>query len=441
MDIKAAFNAPFTEAISFFENKLKLPTASYTDIFREQHSHAFVVAGATTDAIVEDFYNALHKALNDGTGLKQFQSDFDTLVEKHGWSHHGSAGWRSKLIYDTNIRQAYNAGEYQQMVSVMHLRPYWLYAHISITNPRVVHQYLDGLILAADNPRWDYIMPQNGYGCQCRVYSLSRMEAKTEWEKAGKTGPDETPDIRWEEKTIGTTGSNPRTVNVPIITVNGKDVMIDPGFAYNPGKAWLQPHTVPPLTGYDAVLKARGASWPTGVTKPPLPTPTAIKPTALLPATTAPNVAAEEFLSAFGADLQTGVVFEDVVGQPIAVTQRLFADETGSFAAVDSKTVQAMNLLAMALAEPDEIWWHWEADNNPDALPDAPKRWRLKRRYLRLFVIEGQAQAQAAITAFEWSRSKGWAGATAFTAPLEGDMETALDNWRVGKLVYGKGDK
>lgn len=439
MDIKAAFNQPFPAAISYFENKLKLPTASYTDIYREQHAHAFVVAGATADALVEDFYNALHKALNEGTGLKQFQADFDQITTTHGWSHHGSAGWRSKLIYDTNIRQAYNAGKYAQMISVMHLRPYWVYRHHSIVNPRVEHQFLDNLILAADNPRWEYIMPQNGYGCQCTVDSMSQLEANDEFKRQSKTGLDETPAIRWEEKTIGTTGSNPRTVKVPIVTHNGKDTMIDPGFAYNPGKAWLEPHTMPPLTGYDAVLKARGASWPTSTPRPALPTLTPIKPTALLPVTTAPEVAAEEFLNTFGADLQTGAVFEDVVNQPIAITKRLFADETGSFAAMEAKTIQAVNLLAMALAEPDEVWWHWEQDNNPNASPDAPKRWRLKRRYLRLFKLDGKADV--AITAFEWCRSKGWVGDTAFTTVFESEIDPALDNWRVGKLVYKKGEK
>jgi len=438
MDIKAAFGLPFPEAIKFFEAKLQLPTASYTDIFREQYSHTFVVAGAAQDAMVEDFYNAMKKALNDGTGLLVFQKDFDTIVEKYGWSHHGSAGWRSKLIYDTNIRQAYNAGEWQQIASVAHLRPYLQYAHISITNPRVEHQYLDGLILPVDSARWNYIMPQNGYGCQCRVYSLSRMEAQAEWEKAGKTGPDPEPGIEWVEKTIGTTGSNPRTVKVPIITTAKGRCAIDPGFAYNPGKAWLEPYTVPPLTGYDAVLAKRGATLPAGGT-PPLPTPTTIKPTVLLPASTPPAAAVEEFLSIFDADMKTGAVFRDVVDQPIAITKRLFVDEAGSLVGVDAAKVESMNLLAMALIEPDEIWWHWEQDNSPAALPDVKGRWRLKRRYLRLFEIEGQAKA--AVTAFEFTRTKGWYGETAFVQPVVSDMEAELDSLRVGKLVYSKGKK
>ena len=46
---------PFTEAIDFYKSKIKLPSSGWTDIWQEQHSHAFVVAGATHDALVEDF--------------------------------------------------------------------------------------------------------------------------------------------------------------------------------------------------------------------------------------------------------------------------------------------------------------------------------------------------------------------------------------------------
>lgn len=423
--VKGAFGLPFNEAIDFFENKLKLPTTGYSDIWREQHSHAFVVAGAANDALVEDFYNALHGAMTKGTGLKAFQQSFDEIVAKHGWSHHGSAGWRSKLIYQTNITQAYNAGQYQQMMSVVHLRPYWQYKHISIVNPRVEHQHLDGLIVAADDPFWDYYMPQNGYGCQCKVYSLSRSEASSAWEAQGKTGADTPPPIVWEEKVVGKNGSNPRTVMTP----KG----VDPSFAYNVGKAWLEPLTVPRLTGYDAVLAQRPArAFSAGAIVPPLPKPTLIKPNVLLPASTDAAAAVESFLNVFGVDLEQGAVFEDAAGVPVAVTKRLFADEMGSFAGVETAQIETMNLLAMTLVEPDEIWHHWEADNNPDVLPDVQQRWRLKRRYLKVFSIEGTQTL--GVSAFEWSH-KGWVSSTAFMS--EGAAEN-IDSLRMGSLVYEK---
>lgn len=415
-------NLPFSEAIDFFKSKIKLPSSGWTDIWQEQHSHAFVVAGATTDSLVEDFYNAIAKAKETG-GFAEFQKAFPEIVKKHGWAHNGSPGWRSKIIYDTNVTQSYNAGREKQMQAVKHLRPYGQYRHTSIEHPRLEHKAWNGLILPLDDPWWNTHTPQNGWGCKCKKYSLSRIEAKREWEKSGKSGPDETPPIEWEEKVVGKTGSNPRTVQVP----KG----IDPGFAYNPGKAWLEPHTVPPLQGYDAVLKDRGVDAPT--IKLILPKPTKVPSHAILPADTAPEVAVKDFLDVFGATLEEGAAFTDAAGSSLAITKALFvkgSDKAGDnfkWLAEPEKNdrLQYINLLAMTLIEPDEIWWAWEKD------AAEPGNWRLKRRYLRAFEIDGDGRYGVGV--FEWSKT-GWTGATVFPA----SKQKYFDRQRLGRLIWKK---
>lgn len=415
-------NLPFSEAIDFYKSKIKLPSSGWTDIWQEQHSHAFVVAGATTDSLVEDFYNAIAKAKEAG-GYAEFQKAFPEIVKKHGWAHNGSPGWRSKIIYDTNVTQSYNAGREKQMQAVKHLRPYGQYRHTSIEHPRLEHKAWNGLILPLDDPWWNTHTPQNGWGCKCKKYSLSRVEAKREWEKSGKSGPDEAPPIEWEEKVVGKTGSNPRTVQVP----KG----IDPGFAYNPGKAWLEPHTVPPLQGYDAVLKDRGVDAPT--IKLILPKPTKVPSHAILPADTAPEVAVKDFLDVFGATLEEGAAFTDAAGSSLAITKALFvkgSDKAGDnfkWLAEPEKNdrLQYINLLAMTLIEPDEIWWAWEKD------AAEPGNWRLKRRYLRAFEIDGDGRYGVGV--FEWSKT-GWTGATVFPA----SKQKYFDRQRLGRLIWKK---
>ena len=430
MEIKGALGLPFEEAINFFTNKLQLPTESYTDIWREQHSHAFVVAGANKDALVEDFYNAIHKAMRDGTGLKAFQNDFNAIVEKHGWSHHGSAEWRSRLIYDTNIRQAYNAGKWQQMWSVAHLRPYLQYIHITIVNPRIDHQALDKLVVPIEDPFWQYYMPQNGYGCQCQVRSLARFEAEDIWSKNGRGGPDIPSDLTWSEVTVGKNGSNPRAVKVPTVTINGKKASIDPGFAYNPGKAWLDPLTTPPLRGYDAVLTKRtDSTLLVDTARLILPTPTPIKSALLLQKTMTPEAATGEFLSLFGATTDKGVVFDDAVNTHVVITKRLFADESGAILPLAEQQIESMNLMAMSLIEPDEVWWHWEQDKGDNETG----RWRLKRRYIRLFQLADSTGF--AVTAFEWNRGTGWASDTAF---FSDGIDEAINDYRIGVPMYKK---
>lgn len=418
---------PFREAIDFYRGKLQLPSAGWTDLWQQQHSHAFVVAGANHDALVEDFYNAVQDAQTKGSGYAEFRTRFDEITAKHGWAHNGTPGWRSKVIYDTNITQAYNAGRWQQMQEVKHLRPYWEYRHTPGEHPRLTHLAWDGLILPADDPWWSTHFPQNGWGCKCRVNSLSRVEASRKWDAAGKAGPDQAPEIEWEEKTVGKNGSQPRTVRVP----KG----IDPGFAYNPGQAWLDPHTVPPLTGYEAVLKERGVQWPIGFKSPALPAPTKIPASAILPASTAPERAVSDFLDVFGATMETGSVFEDVTGAAMAITKALFQDGKGEFKWLASAgkvdRLQYINLLAMTLIEPDEVWWHWDQDRKDNG------RWRLKRRYLRAFEVEGSNEFGLAV--FEWGRT-GWTGATTFMASQQSEesRRAYADKQRIGKLVFHK---
>lgn len=418
---------PFADATAFFANKIQLPSSGWTDIWQEQHSHGFIVAGATSDSLVNDFYNAIKKVQESGGRYEDWRQHFDKITKDHGWSYNGSAGWRSRIIYDTNMGQAYHAGRWQQIQAVKHLRPYLRYDHTSIEHPRLEHLAWDGLILPVDDPWWYTHMPQNGWRCQCRVSSLSITEASSEWEKSGKDGPDTAPEIEWEEKTVGAYGSNPRTVMVP----KG----IDPGFAYNPGKAWLEPHTVPPLTGYDAVLKERGVSWPTGFTPPPMPTPTKVPGNYILPDNTKPETAVRQFLHAFGADIGKGSVFTDKTGVPLAITDALFKDGKDELKWIaepgKSERTRYIRLLADTIKNPDEIWWIWEKSRtNPD-------KWLLRRRYLKAFEID--ETGEYGVSAFEWDRY-GWTGSTAFMPDNKSSArrEKYFDNQRVGRLLYKK---
>ncbi|MBP8150222.1 MAG: hypothetical protein KAY21_10935 [Limnohabitans sp.] len=420
---------PFKEAIDFFKNKISLPSAGWTDIWKQQHSLAFVVAGAQSDALLGDFYTALKTAQEKGTGYAAFRDEFDAIVARHKWAHNGTPGWRSRIIYDTNMTQAYNTGRWQQMWALREQRPFLRYRHTSFENPRLEHKAWDGKVLPITDPWWNTHTPQNGWGCKCRVDSLSRGEAQADWSARGRTGPDEAPPLDMQEVTVGKTSATPRTV----LTPKG----IDPGFAYNPGKAYLEPHTVPPLQGYESVLKERQGQWPAGMVRPPVPTPKRMPTSALNPPDMDPAEAVARHLDIFGASLEQGAIFEDVTGSHITVSKALFIagpdKVNGPFKWIKSPgkagRIEDLNLLAYTLADPDEVWWHWSPDWSPEGR--ATGRWRLKRRYIKVFEVDGKEQAGVAI--FEWG-DNGWAGATTFTPDTMG----YLDKVRLGKLVHQK---
>lgn len=216
---------PFQEAIDLFRQKVNLPTERWNDLWAGMHARAFMVAGASKDELLADLRAAVDKAISDGTTLATFRKDFDQIVAQHGWSYQGGRGWRTRVIYETNLRTAYMAGRYRQMTdpAVLAARPYWEYRHGDSAHPRPMHLSWNGTVLPADHPWWQTHYTPNGWGCKCKVFALSGRDLA----RLGKTGPDTAPDngtYDWVDKKTG-------------VITQGIPRGIDPGWDYNVGQA------------------------------------------------------------------------------------------------------------------------------------------------------------------------------------------------------------
>lgn len=216
---------PFDEQIRFFIKKHPVLTRAWTDVYASEHDYAFMVAGAAKADLLSDFRGAIEKAIASGTTLEQFRKDFDAIVERHGWSYTGGRNWRTRVIFETNLRQSYNAGREAQMndPQLKKRRPFGLYRHGRSEHPRPEHLAWDGTVLPLDDEWWDTHTPQNGWGCKCKKFMASAADVRRLGLKVNKTAPP----IQWEEKIVGVRGPSARTVRVP----KG----IDPGFEYRPG--------------------------------------------------------------------------------------------------------------------------------------------------------------------------------------------------------------
>jgi uncharacterized protein with gpF-like domain len=206
-----AIDRGFLPAIEFFRKKVNLPTATWRDLWQAAHARAFVVAGAMKEDLLADLRAAVDAAIADGESFDAFRKRFRDIVARHGWVHTGGEAWRARVIWHTNMRTAFAAGRYQQMVDpevVAHM-PYWLYDHSTLLHPREQHRAWDNLVLRHDDPWWDTHYPPNGWGCNCRVRPLSARQLR----KLGKEAPDAAP-------------------------VGGEPV--PPEWAYHVGKAGLQ---------------------------------------------------------------------------------------------------------------------------------------------------------------------------------------------------------
>lgn len=186
-----------------------------------------MVAGAMKLDLLTDLKAAVAKGVTQGTTLAEFRKDFDAIVQKHGWTGWTGEGsevgrtWRTRLIYETNLRTAWQAGRWAQTQEGKAQRPFLIYRHSDLSlHPRPLHQSWNGLVVAVDDPWVQTHWPPNGWGCKCRMFALGPRDLA----KLGKSGPDTPPDdgtYVWKDKVTGLRHEIPRG--------------IDPGWDYAPG--------------------------------------------------------------------------------------------------------------------------------------------------------------------------------------------------------------
>jgi len=235
---------PPEEAIAYFRGKGYRFSWDWHDMWHEDHVKAFTVAKAMRLDILEDIRDEIDRALAEGMTLEEFRKNLTPILQKKGWWGRVAVGdeegaqvvqlgspWRLKTIFNVNIQTAYQVGHYRAMTDpdVLRARPYWRYVAVLDSRTRPQHRMWHNTVLPADDPWWDTHYPPNGWNCRCTVVSHSKRELEREGLKVSKTPKVKT--YEWINKKTG------EVIDVP----EG----IDPGWAYNPGKAHLLWDTTP----------------------------------------------------------------------------------------------------------------------------------------------------------------------------------------------------
>ena len=288
----ASPGAAFHEAAAYFEGKLRLPTKTWG---RSQGGGLTPAPsssrGATSDALLADFHGALVQAIKEGRTKEDFLKNFDAITARHGWDYKGGRKWRSRVIYNTNMRMAYSAGRWQQSQYLD--EPIGRYVAVLDSETRPEHRAWHGTTLPLSHPWWRTHWPPNGWGCRCTVIVLPRREAiRQGWIIS------EDPPVEIEYRTVnGPDG--PERWDTP----KG----IDTGFGYNVGQSWLE-GAVPqelrkPLPPFGAPIEP--------ATLPPLPAPHASPAARTMPEDLKREEYVTAFLKEFGADLARPAAFRD----------------------------------------------------------------------------------------------------------------------------------
>lgn len=180
-DLAITFRKPFAEQVAALRIRLSnlIPTERWTDVWQSAHDRGFMVAGAAKADLLADLAGAVDKAVSQGTTLDQFRKDFREIVSRHGWTGwtgEGSArgeAWRTRVIYQTNMRTSYMSGRHAQLLAGNY--KWWVYRHSGAEHPRLHHLALDGIALPPDHPFWKTHFPPNGWGCGCEVYGAHTL--------------------------------------------------------------------------------------------------------------------------------------------------------------------------------------------------------------------------------------------------------------------------
>lgn len=219
-------SVPFTKAIEFLTKKLRLPTRFSSDLRGQANAKAFTVAGALKTDLLKDLHEAVNAAIQNGETIGDFRKRFDKIVQDHGWNYRGKRGWRTRVIYDTNMRTARMAGKWQQFQRLKKRRPFLIYKTVGDERVRPEHAQWNNTVLPIDDPFWDTHYPPNGWGCRCTVRSASQRDLDRQ-DLSVTDRPPLNPQPRVNTRTGEVLGEVPAG--------------IDTGWDYNVGKAWLGP--------------------------------------------------------------------------------------------------------------------------------------------------------------------------------------------------------
>jgi SPP1 gp7 family putative phage head morphogenesis protein len=113
----------------------------------------------------------LNRAFKDSKDFADFRSRADKICTTF------NKRWQ-KTEYETALLTAESASNYRRLAKKKTLYPFWKYVIVEDGKAREEHQKLNGIILPADDPRWDKIFPPNGWKCRCRVVPVMRHEAE-----------------------------------------------------------------------------------------------------------------------------------------------------------------------------------------------------------------------------------------------------------------------
>lgn len=215
-------------------------TFSWQDLWQDEHALQFTVSRLARADLLADLQRMIGESVAGDMSRRDFARDARALLTDAGWwgdkevldpvtgrmvaTRFDPA--RLKLIFDTNTRQAYAAGQWERIQKTKRTMPYLRYVTSRDDRVREAHRNWDNVTLPVDDAFWRTHMPPNGWRCRCRVVAVNLRD----YERG--TTPTGAPMRKYQPALGEREWVNQRTGSVERVPLG-----IDPGFGYNAGLA------------------------------------------------------------------------------------------------------------------------------------------------------------------------------------------------------------
>lgn len=196
-----SLNVDASDLVRWIEAKEPRAIGSWHDLGADEYGRAFTAARTAGFDIVDDLYYAFADTIErQGTEVDFAKAVIPTLKAK-GWlrGDDQALARRVALIYDTNLRVARGAGQWDRVQRTKAALPYLRAATARDErvrhppkSPASDHRAWDGIILPVDHPFWTRWWVPLGFRCRCTIIPMTRS-ALMRW-KGGVTSEGELAD-------------------------------------------------------------------------------------------------------------------------------------------------------------------------------------------------------------------------------------------------------
>jgi SPP1 gp7 family putative phage head morphogenesis protein len=169
----------YAEAIAWFRNRVPMTDEEFAALDVAERQKAFTVAGVTQARPIQEIFNAIDRAIADGTTLDDFKDEVGAQLED-AWG--GKEAPRTEAVFRTNVLGAYNGGRYAIMTDpvVLEARPMWRFDDVDDSRECEICAPLHGHVAPADSAFWTTHHPPLHHLCRCVLTPLTDEEAHAE---------------------------------------------------------------------------------------------------------------------------------------------------------------------------------------------------------------------------------------------------------------------